>query len=110
LIVLVVERASPGLRGQLTRWMLEVHAGVFVGSLSARVREKLWALVRARNRVGGSVLVYRAPNEQGFVVETHGDTDRTILDIEGLQLVRRPPKPPNERTGATKTKKDTSRG
>ena len=110
MIVLVVERATPGLRGQLTRWMLEVHAGVFVGTLSARVRERLWALVRARNRVGGSVLVYRAPNEQGFVVETHGETDRAILDIDGLQLVRRPPKPTNERAGLTKSKKDPSKG
>lgn len=93
MIVIVVERATPGLRGQLTRWMLEVHAGVFVGTLTARVRDKLWALVRARNKKGGSVLVYRAQNEQGFLVETHGDTDRSILDIEGLQLVRRPPKP-----------------
>lgn len=88
--VIVVERATSGLRGQLTRWMLEVRAGVFVGTLSARVRQKLWALICARNPKGGSLLVYRAPNEQGFVVVTHGDTSRSILDIDGLQLVRRP--------------------
>jgi CRISPR-associated endoribonuclease Cas2 subtype I-E len=35
LTVIIVERATPGLRGQLTRWMLEVRAGVFVGTLSA---------------------------------------------------------------------------
>jgi hypothetical protein len=35
-------------------------------------------------------LIYRAQNEQGFVVETHGDTTRSILDNEGLLLVRRP--------------------
>ena len=70
--------------------MLEVRAGVFVGTLSARVRDKLWALTRAKNPKGGSLLVYRARNEQGFVVETHGDTSRSVIDIEGLQLVRRP--------------------
>jgi CRISPR-associated protein Cas2 len=90
LTVIIVERATPGLRGQLTRWMLEVRAGVFVGTLSARVRDKLWALTRVRNRNGGSLLIYRAQNEQGFVVETHGDTTRSILDNEGLLLVRRP--------------------
>ena len=88
--VVIVERASPGLRGQLTRWMLEVRAGVFVGTLSARVRDKLWALTRAKNPKGGSLLIYRARNEQGFIVEAHGDTSRSIIDIEGLQLVRRP--------------------
>jgi len=90
LTVIVVERAKPALRGQLTRWMLEVRAGVFVGTLSARVRLKLWDLVRARNPEGGSLLVYRAKNEQGFAVETYGDTSRSILDIEGLTLVQRP--------------------
>lgn len=72
--------------------MLEVRAGVYVGTLSARVRDKLWALVRARNPRGGSLLIYRAQNEQGFAVEAHGDTSRSIIDIEGLQLVRRPRK------------------
>jgi CRISPR-associated protein Cas2 len=90
LIVIVVERATPGLRGQLTRWMLEIRVGVFVGRLSARVRDKLWALVKAKNPKGGSVMVARASNEQGFTVEAHGDTSREIVDIEGLVLVRRP--------------------
>ena len=88
--VIIAERASPGLRGQLTRWMLEVRAGVFVGTVSARVRVKLWELTRGRNPKGGSLLIYRARNEQGFVVETSGDTSRTIFDNEGLLLVRRP--------------------
>jgi CRISPR-associated protein Cas2 len=90
LIVIIVERAPPGLRGQLTRWMLEVRAGVFVGTLSPRVRDKLWELVKARNPRGGSLLVSRAHNEQGFVVETCGDTSRQVLDIEGLLLVHKP--------------------
>lgn len=88
--VIVLERATPGLRGQLTRWMLEVRAGVFVGTLSARVRDKLWTLTQARNPAGGSLLVYRANNEQGFIAETHGDTSRSIFDMEGLLVVWRP--------------------
>jgi CRISPR-associated protein Cas2 len=96
LIVIVVERATPGLRGQLTRWMLEVRAGVFVGTLSPRVRDKLWELVKAKNPNGGSLLVARARNEQGFFVETHGDTSRQVLDIEGLWLVRKPAHEPSD--------------
>jgi CRISPR-associated protein Cas2 len=75
--------------------MLEVRAGVFVGTLSPRVRDRLWVLVKARNPKGGSLLVARAQNEQGFVVETHGDTSRQVLDIEGLWLVHKPTHEPN---------------
>jgi hypothetical protein len=49
-----------------------------------------WALICARNPDGGALLVYRAPNEQGFMVETHGDTSRTVFDSEGMLLVRKP--------------------
>jgi CRISPR-associated protein Cas2 len=94
LIVFIVERATPALRGQLTRWMLEVHAGVFVGKLSTRVREKLWMLIKTRNTKGGSLLLARANNEQGFVVESDGDTSRHVVDFDGLWLVRKPMQEP----------------
>ena len=42
-MVMLLERVSPGLRGELTRWLLELKAGVFVGRVSAMVRERLWA-------------------------------------------------------------------
>lgn len=88
--MIIVERASASLRGQLTRWLLEVKAGVFVGTVSKRVREKLWEVVCGRNSKGGSLMVYRARNEQGFILETDGDPSREIFENEGLLLVRRP--------------------
>lgn len=89
-VIIVEEKATAALRGQLTRWMLEVKAGVFVGSVSARVRDKLWELTCARNAKGGSLMLYRNRSEQGFAVVTHGDTSRSIFENEGLLLVRRP--------------------
>jgi CRISPR-associated protein Cas2 len=90
LTIIILEKATPSLKGALTRWMLEVRTGVFVGTVSARVRDKLWQLVRTRNATGGSLLIYRARNEQGFCVEANGDTSRSIIDIDGLQLVQKP--------------------
>ena len=39
MLVIVMETASEKLRGELTHWLLEVKAGVFVGKASAIVRE-----------------------------------------------------------------------
>jgi len=89
LTVLIVECATPGLRGSLTRWMLEVRAGVFVGKLTARVRERLWTKVCASKKAGGCILLVRAATEQGFEILVHGDPSRSIIDMEGLQLVTR---------------------
>ena len=48
MVVLILERVPPGLRGELTRWFLEPQAGVFVGRVSAAVRERLWEKAAAR--------------------------------------------------------------
>ena len=88
--VMVLERVPAGLRGKLTRWMLELRAGVFVGTLSGRVREKLWADVCKRRRgVGACTIVHGAQTEQGYVIQTIGDTSRAVADFDGLQLMRK---------------------
>ena len=87
--VLVIEGGRPSLRGGLTRWMLEIRAGVFVGTLSARVRDHLWAMVVEKLDGGNAVLAWEAPNEQGFALRTAGDSKREIFDIDGLTMVVR---------------------
>lgn len=87
--VLVVSRVVPGLRGALTRWMIELHPGVFVGTMSARVRDGLWDKVRGMRRLGTCTMLHSANNEQGFVI--HGDIKRRVTDFDGLQLVGKVP-------------------
>jgi CRISPR-associated protein Cas2 len=88
MVVLVVERVPPGLRGELTRWLLEAQAGVFVGKVSALVRDKLWEHACARMGGGAGLLIYPADTEQGFAVRFWGKTTRTIDDFDGLTLFR----------------------
>jgi CRISPR-associated protein Cas2 len=90
MVVLMVESAEPSLRGLLSRWLIEPRAGIFVGRLSARVRDRLWKRVEASGRAKGALLVYGAQNEQGFAVRSCGDTSREPVDFEGLTLIRCP--------------------
>lgn len=85
--VIVLERVSASLRGELTRWLLEPHAGVFVGRPSALVRDKLWELVCDKVKGGAALLIYTADGEQGFAMRTFGKTARQLRDFEGLTLV-----------------------
>ena len=87
--VLILEKVPPGLRGELTRWMLEVRAGIFIGTVSPRVRERLWSRACGRKRAGNALLIFSARNEQGFVIESLGDNAYSVFDIDGLQLIRR---------------------
>ena len=86
--VIVMDNASSGLRGELTRWLLEVKPGVFVGKTSAAVREKLWEKVQRDADADGALLLYSSDSEQGFRMELHGDPKRTIVDLDGVQLIK----------------------
>lgn len=88
MVIILLERVTPSLRGELTRWLLELKAGVFVGKVSAMVRERLWGRVCSRMANGGGFLVHSADNEQGFEVRFYGNPSRTIRDFEGIQLVQ----------------------
>lgn len=87
--VIVLVAAPAGLRGHLTRWMVEVDAGVFVGNPSKRVRDGLWEILAQRIGDGQAVLVEPSENEQGWTVRTAG-TDRWYpVDYDGLILSAR---------------------
>jgi CRISPR-associated endoribonuclease Cas2, subtype I-E/ECOLI len=75
------------LRGALTRWLLEVTPQLYIGTVSARVRDDLWSSVAACTGEGMAVLAYPAANEQGFELRTAGTRRREPLDFDGLTLI-----------------------
>jgi len=69
--------------------MLEIDAGVFVGHVPARVRDKLWEkLFWKLGSLGTAVMIYSSRTEQGFSVRTEGFADRSVVELEGLALMR----------------------
>lgn len=88
--VLILEKVPASLRGELTRWMLEPRTGVFVGRISAMVRERLWQKAMLGAKGGSGMLLHSSPNEQGFAARSFGDTSRQLRDWEGLTLVHVP--------------------
>lgn len=96
MVLLICERVPDGLRGELSRWMVEPRTNVFVGRMSAQVRDKMWQRVQDKLRGGAATMVYPAPNEQGFVLLSCGRTSRELVDFDGLTLVQIPV--PNSRS------------
>jgi len=93
MVVMILERVPPGLRGDLSRWMIEPKSGIFLGRMTARLRDKMWEKAVAGSRGGACLQAWNSPSEQGFMVRTHGDTSRKIVDLEGLHLVAIPSAP-----------------
>ncbi|MGV9690525.1 type I-E CRISPR-associated endoribonuclease Cas2e [Streptomyces sp. NPDC003444] len=87
--VIVLTNCPAGLRGFLTRWLLEISAGVFIGNPSARIRDILWHEVQQYAGQGRALLAHTTNNEQGYTFRTLDHAWHPI-DHEGITLIHRP--------------------
>ncbi|WP_040005267.1 type I-E CRISPR-associated endoribonuclease Cas2e [Fibrisoma limi] len=88
--VFILERVSPSLRGDLSRWLVEVQAGVFVGRINEVVRDALWERATDRADDGTVTMLWRMNNEQGFDLRTWQPKQYIPINIEGIWLTMRP--------------------
>lgn len=86
--VIATTAVPDSLRGALSRWTIEITPGIYVGTISARVRDQLWNAVTAVIGDGAAILVHPAPNEQGFALRTAGTRRRHPVDFDGLTLIK----------------------
>lgn len=89
MITVVLSKVPEGLRGHLTKWLMEVAPGVFVGRVSARVRDELWGIVSGGLEGGTALMVLATNNEQGFEVRNIGHRWDPV-DLDGFVALRRP--------------------
>ena len=90
MVVMILEKVPNGLRGELSRWLQEVRAGVFVGNATRRVRDKLWEKCIRTAPGSGIMQIWSSNNEQKYKVRTNGPTSRNIIDYDGIKLVQIP--------------------
>ncbi|MGW4412316.1 type I-E CRISPR-associated endoribonuclease Cas2e [Nonomuraea sp. NPDC004702] len=93
MIVISTTAVPDHVRGALSRWLIEPAPGLYVGTVSARVRDELWSTVADCIADGAAVCLHPADNEQGFVIRTAGERRRHVADFDGLQLIRFLPPP-----------------
>ena len=94
--VYVLENAPQKLRGILSRYCLEVRAGLFVGRIDARMRELLWekvgTLARERTR---ATMIWRTATVQGYEFRTFGSGRWKPVQVDGIWLIGEEPPPPD---------------
>lgn len=87
MVIMILEKVPASVRGELSRWLFQVRTGVYVGHVSARVRDKLWEKCVEKRRAGSIFQAWSTNNEQHFAMRLEGENDREIVNWEGLQLV-----------------------
>lgn len=87
MVVIVLQKTPARLRGELSRWLWEPSPNVFVGHVSAMVRDRLWEKCCKEKVEGGVLQVWSTNNEQHFDMRACGATRRQVIENEGLKLV-----------------------
>ncbi len=107
MMVLVITACPAGLRGDLSKWLIELTPGVFVGRPSARIRDLLWERTTELCKDGRALLVYSAANEQGMEFKAHRHHWEPT-DFDGITSMTRPAKSkqPKRRTGWSQARRN----
>lgn len=90
MVVITLSVCPSKLRGDLSKWVQEIDDGVYVGRLSARVREELWNRIESCMTANSrALMIYSHNNAQGYLIKTHGTRWKPI-DVDGLIFMQHP--------------------
>ena len=89
MIVVSMTNCPPKLRGDLSKWLLEINTGVYVGHVNAKVREALWKRICENIRDGQATMVFTTNNEQHMDFYVH-NTSWKPIDFDGIKLMKHP--------------------
>lgn len=89
MIVMILSKASESLKGEISRWLIEADNGIFFGDISRAVKDEL--LKRIKNKIdkdktGIIIIESNTTKEQGYTLETYGNTKRQIRDFDGINI------------------------
>ncbi len=87
MVVITISCCPPKLRGDLTKWLIEIDTGVYVGNLNARIRDAVWDRICENIKNGRASMAYSTNNEQKLDFRIH-NTDWEPVDYDGIRLVR----------------------
>lgn len=86
MVTIVISSCPPSLRGDLTKWLLEVDSGVYIGRVTARVKEMLWERIVRSLQGGHAIIISTTRNEQHFEIEVHNSNLKPV-DFDGITLM-----------------------
>ena len=79
----------PKLRGDLSKWLIEINTGVYVGQVNAKVRNALWKRVCDNISNGQATMVFTTNTEQHMDFYVH-NTSWKPVDFDGIKLMKHP--------------------
>ena len=89
MVVITLSNCPPKLRGDLSKWLLEISTGVYAGHINAKVRENLWDRICKHLSDGRATMVWSTSGEQHMDFAVHNSLWKP-RDYDGIKLIWHP--------------------
>lgn len=84
--VIRIESPPEHLRGYLERFLFEIRTGLYAGTASRKVIDKLWETITNHIKDGDAIIVFPTNNEAGFQILETPHSRYRLVDHDGLTL------------------------
>lgn len=88
MIIVVLSLAPESTKGVVSRYLMEIAPGTFIGSLNAKIRDQLWDFIRGNLKSGNAIMAFNDNSMIGHEIRTQNLSRRTIEDFDGVPLIR----------------------
>lgn len=102
MVVVSMTNCPPKLRGDLSKWLLEINTGVYIGHVNAKVRDALWERICDNIGTGQATMVFTANNEQHMDFYVHNTSWKSV-DYDGIKIMKHLFKPTYDELPEIKT-------
>lgn len=81
------------IRGRLSRYLLEIDPGLYIGNFNNRTRSRIWSAIISDDALFASedaviVMAWATQDDNGFSFISFGERRRHPFNLEGLILSR----------------------
>lgn len=87
-VVIIAESVPSACHGVVSRYLMRVGTGIYVGTLTPRVRDALWIQAQEFRGRGEMTMIYPSATPQGFTVLGAGKLPKWLVDFDGLTFLK----------------------
>jgi len=88
MVVVIANNLPPAVRGRMKLWFIEHRPNVFLSGIKDATANKVINYLYKQCPSESGLMVFRQiPESPGYEIRGIGDTNRSIAELSGLQLI-----------------------
>ena len=89
MLVVIANDIPPAVRGRMKLWFVEPRPNVFVSGVKDSVADDVVEYVYKHCPIDSGLIIFQKINKTpGYRIRGIGDTNRSVVEINGMQLVQ----------------------